>query len=451
MPSDLSPDLRERLRRLGVVRGARLLPSSPRRPVAIESVLPGSFHQTPAGRCWLARTEYPAGHPHGRLPLQSFLALSSDVLAVIGGDPSLAAVPLSQALFLDTETTGLSGGTGTMAFLVGLGFFEEDRFVVLQVFLRDPGDEPAMIGFLDEFLPRFRWLVTFNGRGFDIPILQNRFILARRPFPLDGVPHLDLLAPARRLWRERLVSCALTALEREILGVVRDQADIPSGVIPLVYRDYLRTGDAREIPRILYHNRIDIMSMPVLAAHLGRVFADPEGEAGLSGEELGALARWYRDAGRDSEGLLRAALRRARPGAQRARYLTELARTVKRQGEWGRSVEWWQQLVLEVPDRVEPAVELAKVYEWHLDRPGLALGWAREALRRAEKLPPGPRREQEIAEIELSLQTFVSAEETRRRMETLEVLRRELEETLGQWEQTSLELESLRQEQQTGA
>lgn len=399
MPSDLSPDLRERLRRLGVVRGARLLPPSSRRPVAVESVLPGSFHQTPAGRCWLARTEYPAGHIHGRLPLQSFLALSPDILAVIGGDPSLATVPPSQALFLDTETTSLSGGTGTMAFLVGLGFFEEDRFVVLQVFLRDPGDEPAMIGFLDEFLSRFRWLVTFNGRGFDIPILQNRFILARRPFPLDGVPHLDLLAPARRLWRERLVSCALTALEREVLGVVRDQADIPSGVIPLVYRDYLRTGDAREIPRILYHNRIDIMSMPVLAAHLGRVFVHPEGEAGLSGEELGALARWYRDAGLDGEALLRAALRQTRERGQRVRWLNELALTVKGRGERGRSVEWWQQLAMEAPDWVGPAVELAKVYEWHLYRPTLALGWAREALRRAERLPPGPHREQVIAEI----------------------------------------------------
>lgn len=398
MPTDLSPDLRERLRRLGVIRGARLLPPSPRRPVAIESVLPGHFYETPAGRCWLARTEYPAGHAHGRLPLQSFLALSPDVLAAVGGDPSLATVPLSRALFLDTETTGLSGGTGTMAFLVGLGFFEEDRFVVLQAFLRDPGDEPAMIAFLDEFLPRFRWLVTFNGRGFDVPILQNRFILARRPFPLDGVPHLDLLPLARRLWRERLVSCALTALERDVLGVMRDQADIPSGIIPLVYRDYLRTGDAREIPRILYHNRIDILSMPVLTAHLGQVFADPE-EVGMSGEELGALARWYRDAGRDAEMLLRAAVRRARPGAGRTRWLTELAMAAKRRGEWGRSVEWWQQLALEAPDRVGPAVELAKVYEWHLGRPDLALGWAREALRRAENLPPGPHREQEIREI----------------------------------------------------
>ncbi|MDW8068080.1 MAG: ribonuclease H-like domain-containing protein [Anaerolineae bacterium] len=399
MPGDLSPDLRERLRRLGIVRGMRSLPPSSRRPVAVESVLPGYFYEAPAGRCWLSRTEYPAGHAHGHLPLDSFLSLSPEILSVIGSDPSLAAVCPTQALFLDTETTGLSGGTGTMAFLVGLGFFEGDRFIVLQAFLRDPGDEPAMVHFLDEFLPRFRWLVTFNGRGFDLPILQNRFILARRRFPLDDAPHLDLLPPARRLWRERLVSCALTALERDVLGVLRDQADIPSGVIPIVYRDYLRTGDAREIPRILYHNRMDILSMPVLAARLGALLSHPEEEADLSGEELGALAHWYEEIKKDAEPLLRAALHRTPRGEQRARWLAALALTRKRRGDWAGSVEGWQQLALEAPERVQPAVELAKVYEWHLACPDLALGWAREALRRAEQLPPGPRRDREMAEI----------------------------------------------------
>ncbi len=394
-----SDELRERLRQLGVVRGARFLPPSPRRRVALESVLPGTFYETPSGRCWVVRTEHPSDASHGRWPLRAFLTLPTDALAAIGGDPALATVSLSQALFLDTETTGLSGGTGTMAFLVGLGFFEEDRFVVLQPFLRDPGDEPAMVQFLADFLPRFRWLVTFNGRGFDIPILQNRFVLARRPFPLDGLPHLDLLSPARRLWWERLVSCALTALEREVLGVVRDQADIPSGVIPVVYREYLRTGDARELPRIFYHNRVDILSMVVLVAYLAQVFAYPEGEPDLRGEELGALARWYGETGREPEGLLRAALRRTPVGRERARWLADLGLLYKRRGRWAESVEWWQQLVLESPERIGAAVELAKVYEWHLNRPALALGWARWALRQAEALPPGPQRERQIGEL----------------------------------------------------
>lgn len=397
MPS--GPDLWERLRRLGLVRGVRSLPPSARRQVALESVLPGTFHETPSGRCWVVRTEVPAASCHGRLPLEAFLRVSPEALSVLGGDPAIGSAPLADALFLDTETTGLSGGTGTMAFLVGLGFFEGDRFCVLQLFLRDPGDEPAMLDFLAGFLPRFGLLVTFNGRGFDLPILEARFVLARRPFPLTATPHLDLLPPARRLWREALPSRALTALEREVLGVLRDQEDIPSGVIPLVYRDYLRTGDARELPRIFYHNRMDILSMVTLAARMGSALADPARDADLSGEELSALARWYDEVGWDAAPVLREILRRRASPVVRARALRDLGFSLRRRGEWGRSVEIWQQLALERPDDILPAVELAKVYEWHLARPALALAWARQALARAERLPPGQVQDQAVAEL----------------------------------------------------
>ncbi|MCX8067429.1 MAG: ribonuclease H-like domain-containing protein [Anaerolineae bacterium] len=375
------------------------MPPSTRRPAALENVLPGAFHETPSGRCWIAQTEVPAASRHGRLSLDAFLKVSPEALAVLGNDPAIGSASLTGTLFLDTETTGLSGGTGTMAFLVGLGFFEGERFRILQLFLRDPGDEPAMLQFLEEFLPRFSLLVTFNGRGFDLPILEARFILARRPFPLAATPHLDLLPPARRLWRERLPSRALTALERDVLGVLRDQEDIPSGVIPLVYRDYLRTGDARELPRIFYHNRMDILSMVTLAARMGSALAEPAGDLDLCGEELLALARWYEEAGWDAEPVLREVLRRKTSPVVRARALRDLGASLRRRGEWGASVEIWQQLALERPDDVLPAVELAKVYEWHLARPALALAWARQALARAQRLPPGPHREQVVSEL----------------------------------------------------
>lgn len=395
----LEPDLWERLRRLGLVKGVRSLPPSARRQVALESVLPGVFHETPSGRCWVVRTDVPAASRHGRFPLEAFLRVSPEALAVLGGDPAIGSVPLTATLFLDTETTGLSGGTGTMAFLVGLGFFEGGQFCVRQLFLRDPGDEPAMLDFLAEFLPRFGLLITFNGRGFDIPILETRFVLARRPFPLAATPHLDLLPPARRLWREVLPSRSLTALERDVLGVLRDQEDIPSGVIPLVYRDYLRTGDARELPRIFYHNRMDILSMVTLAARMGSALADPASAPDLSGEELLALARWYDEAGWDAMPVLWEILRRRASPIVRARALRDLGFGLRRRGEWSRSVEIWQQLALERPDDLLPAVELAKVYEWHLERPALALAWARQALVRAERLSPGPHREEVVADL----------------------------------------------------
>ncbi len=394
---DSRDELRQRLRRLGVVRGVTALPPSPRRRLAIESLVEGTFHDTPHGRCFVAQPAFPADHRHGDFPLDGFLGLSPQALAAMSGEPALAGVELERVLFLDTETTGLSGGSGTMAFLVGLGFFEEGRFRLLQPFLRDPGDEPALVDFLAEWLPRFQALVTFNGRGFDLPILENRFILARRPFPLAGAPHLDLLGPARRLWRERLASCALGSLEREVLGVQRDQADVPSGVIPLIYRDYLRTGDAREIARVLYHNQVDVLSMVTLAARLCRAFEDPRTSPALVGSELYGLARWYAAAGGDVEGALRSALAAGLPSELRRRALHDLAQRLKREGRWQEALQWWQQAAVEDSDDVLAAEELARLFEWRLGRLALAAGWTRLALARAERWPPGPRRERTLA------------------------------------------------------
>jgi uncharacterized protein YprB with RNaseH-like and TPR domain len=396
-------DLRRRLRRLGLVRGVGKLPDSSRGRVAIERLVDGVFHETPHGRCFVAQTAFPAEHCHGDLDLRAFLDLSSQVLAAVGGEPDLVGVDAGSFLFLDTETTGLSHGTGTMAFLVGLGFFEQDRFRILYPFLRDPGDEPAMIHFLETFLPRFQALVTFNGRGFDLPILQNRFVLARRPFPLAEVPHLDLLGPARRLWRESLPSCALGSLEREVLGVVREQTDVPSGLIPYIYRDYLRTGDAREIARVIYHNRVDVLSMVTLAVRLCRAFA-LHGEPGLSGPELYCLARWYGEAGGDAEGALRSALAMDLPKRLRLRALRDLALWLKRRGLQAEAAEWWQQLAVEDAQGVLAPVELAKTLEWRLRRLTLAAGWTRLALGRAERWPHAPRRERALAALRQRLE-----------------------------------------------
>ncbi|HHS98026.1 MAG TPA: hypothetical protein ENK08_09050 [Chloroflexi bacterium] len=389
--ADQREDLRERLRRLGMVRGVRSLPPSRKRPVSLERVVQGRFHETPHGRCLVVEETLPLHHRHGDLPLGAFFDLDPDLLSRLGGEPRPIDIDPGRVLFLDTETTSLSGGTGTMAFLVGLGFFEEDRFRTVQVFLRDPGDEPAMIAFLADLLPRFNVLITFNGRGFDVPILETRFILARRPFPLAAALHVDLLPPSRRLWRFRLPSCSLGVLEREVLGVERDQADVPSGVIPQIYVDYLRTGDAREIPRILYHNRIDVLSMVTLAARLGHSLTTREG---LEGPDLYALARWGQ--GTETESLLRRALAQGLPLPLRLRALRDLALLLKRAGRRGEAIEWWQQLALEDPLGILAPVELAKTFEWHIHRPDLALRWTEEALSRVGRWPAGPRRDRAV-------------------------------------------------------
>jgi uncharacterized protein YprB with RNaseH-like and TPR domain len=388
--------LRERLRRLGLVRGVGDLFPSTRRPVAVESLMEGVLYDSPHGRCFVAQAEFPLEHRHGELSLGSFLDLLPDVLAAVAGEGALAGAELRHTLFLDTETTGLSGGTGTMAFLVGLGFFEDDRFCVLQAFVRDPGDERAMLDLLVERLPRFQALISFNGRGFDLPILETRFALARCTFPLADTPHLDLLGPSRRLWRERLSSCALGVLEREVLGVQRDQADVPSGIIPWLYRDYLRTGDARQIAPVFYHNQVDVLSMVTLATQLCGTFSDPQDTPGLGGPELYSLARWYDATGGDVEQTLRAALAAGLPAHLRLRALRELAAWLKRRGRRGEAAEWWQQFAVEDPEGVLAAVELAKTFEWHLARPALAAHWTRLAISRARRWTDASRREREL-------------------------------------------------------
>jgi uncharacterized protein YprB with RNaseH-like and TPR domain len=398
-------DLRRRLREMGVVRGVRELSTlPPHRRVAIEDLVPGRFLTTSHGRCFVAEETHPPDHHHGDLPLSAFLDLLPEVIAQVGQDDALASADLHRVCFLDTETTGLSGGAGTMAFVVGLGFFTDvaDSFCVHQYFLRDPGDEPAMVEGLVELLTEFEVIVSFNGRAFDVPIIENRFILARIPPPTANLPHLDLLLPARRLWRHQLPSCRLGVIEQEVLGVFREQADVPSGEIPYLYRDYLRTGDARDMQRVLYHNAVDILSLVTLAVKLCRAFADPWDEEKLSGAEFYGLGRWYAREGQlaETERAYRAALAQADLSPDlRAKTLRDLAYLLKRADRKGEAFAYWQQLALELTDDTLAHVELAKYFEWDVEHLPLAAGWTRAALALAESWPAGLRRDDALAEL----------------------------------------------------
>src|SRR5215213_3629318 len=175
--------------------------ASRRRAAAdIDSVVAGTYQTTPAGTCFVARRRYAATHEQGVLPLASGRELSALARAALAPLIGGHALDPARALFLDTETTGLSGGTGTYAFLIGLGYFDGDDFVVEQYFMRHPGEEVALLHAVGEVLERFPLWVTFNGKGFDVPLLSTRWRMARRQ-PLDlPTAHLDLLGVARRLW-----------------------------------------------------------------------------------------------------------------------------------------------------------------------------------------------------------------------------------------------------------
>ncbi|HSN75524.1 MAG TPA: ribonuclease H-like domain-containing protein, partial [Anaerolineae bacterium] len=274
-------DVAERLRRLGqlgVRRGRAGLappipapkistapPTDPGLDLAARVAAQEIF--TPAGPCLVATTHYPLDEARGGWALDAALRVSSDAAAACGRDQRLADFDFHSAAFLDTETSGLAGGAGTFAFMVGIGSFQEDGYVVRQVFMRNPAEERALLHVVGSLLAPCRELVTFNGRSFDAPLLNTRYALQRKPSPLADLSHLDLLPAARQRWRLRLSSCALSALEKDILGFRRTEQDVPGWLIPSIYQEYARSqGQPRsevvdDMARVFYHNREDIVNM----------------------------------------------------------------------------------------------------------------------------------------------------------------------------------------------
>jgi uncharacterized protein YprB with RNaseH-like and TPR domain len=391
----MSEDLQKRLRRLGVVKGARNLkapdnPPPPARissydgePAALEALLPGGqVVQTTLGGCFVLDHVYPLTHQHGAARLKDLLKAPLAASAQFSQDERLSGLAPQDLLFLDTETTGLAGA-GTIAFMVGVAFFDRQAFVVRQYFLRDHGDEPAMLLLLARLLHERGTLVTFNGRSFDVPLLDTRYLMNRLDDQVGDLrqrPHIDLLPPARRLWRSRLGSCSLASLEESLLGIRRTQEDVPGWLIPGLYMDYLRSGDARELVRVFYHNQIDMLSMVTLAYRIVRQFTQPQD--GDAPDDLLSLARWQvaLDMPAEAEANLRQILAADVELDAYQQALSQLAWLLKRHDRRPEAVPLWQQLAVTSFDDVSAHVELAKYYEWHDIQLDAAMHWTAEAL-----------------------------------------------------------------------
>jgi uncharacterized protein YprB with RNaseH-like and TPR domain len=359
-------DLRQQLERLmsGQLGTNHLRPVVRVRSQPIEELVGGRVVETDKGPCVVVDEVYPRGYQHGQIDIAAALTHAPQTVAGIGRDPRLEVLDLTNCAFLDVETTGLAGGAGTYAFLVGIGWFEGEDFHLRQVFMRDYGEEPALVSVLEETLGPLSGIVSFNGKAFDVPLLETRFILSRRRFPLSSAPHLDLLHTARRLWRLRLESCRLNNLETEVLGLQR-HGDVPSHLVPQLYFDYLRYGRAKPLLGVFYHNAQDILSLAALTALSCTLFEDPLCEAGNCGEDLYSLGRLYAQVGlgQRAELTLRAALDSSVPVDLRRQAVYHLSFHVKRQERWSEAVELWHLAIDENHGRLYPFVELAKYYE----------------------------------------------------------------------------------------
>jgi uncharacterized protein YprB with RNaseH-like and TPR domain len=272
-----------------------------------------------------------------------------------------AAADAEKWLFLDTETTGLAGGTGTYAFLVGAGWLEDDRFVVVQHFMRDLDEEPALLAALAPLLDRASGFVTFNGSGFDVPLLETRFILGRRRWPTT-LPHVDLMWPARRVWAARFVNCRLGTLEREVLGHVRDE-DVAGALIPSLYFDFIRRRHAAPLAPVFTHNRHDVLSLVALLGWLGHALANG-GHGVDDGLDLAGLGRlWERSDPERAAACYRGALASGLPAPAAHVVRLRLADWEKRGAQWEAACALWEAAAAGATFDPRPWVELAKYHE----------------------------------------------------------------------------------------
>lgn len=380
-PEELAA-LRQRLQRLGLVRASDYVPAPASRKTGdIDELTEGETLTTPLGVCFCISRRFPAGHRHGGERLSDWLALDSVTLAGLANDPRIESVPASRLVFLDTETTGL-GGVGAFAFEVGLGTFEPDgSFLVRQLFLRDPADEAAMLHLISEWIGPGAALATYNGRGFDVPLLASRYILNRLPgrVQISGLPNLDLLMPARKLWKRRLGSCSLGSLEQTALGMQRTGQDVPGFLIPALYNQYLHSRDAGEMLRVLYHNEIDVLTMVSLGLRLARAFSGAEADLPL--EDRLSLAAWYASLGQEdhSEAHYRLAADLAPEADTRREALWGLSMLLKRQGRREEAAPLWA-FIADLKLDLRGHEELAKYHEWHSGDLHTALDWSQQAI-----------------------------------------------------------------------
>ena len=377
-------------------------------PPSLLECIPGNLIWNDCGSVYVCKRSFPISAPGQTEDLTHDPSLPLGRLELVFPRlPSFDNLALGECVFLDSETTGL--GFNSMPFMIGVGTFEEHatpgkdsradgsplsqpseptkadspkvnptHFVVRQLFAYHPYQESAVLQHLQDLLAGKRVCVSFNGDAFDIPLIRARFetssfhfpeLPLEDPFQNEKLLSLDLLPLARKVWRKRIGSCALSNCEARILGLKRTHADVAGAQIPGIYMKYLHDGKADELARVFYHNRQDIVSMSYLLKSLiqSSEFVTSDSLERLSGEEalsMGMLllreSRWL-----DAERLLIFATRKLGGSEHHAASFRELALHYKRRGHWENAKTTWEEwLSATVQDCVDPYVELAKYYEW---------------------------------------------------------------------------------------
>ena len=337
---------------------------------AAAEALGGEIIERGGGAVIVVDTFYPADHQHGLLRIGDVAGramAAAQEIAMLGGVPEPLDGPPRSLLFVDLETTGLAGGAGTYAFLVGCGFFEPHGFRVRQYVMPAYHHERPLLAEVESLVRASAGLVSYNGKSFDVPVLETRYQFNRLPPPFEGLAHVDMLHSARRFWRGAAASagawpetdgCRLSTLERTLFGV-RRIGDVPGFEIPGRYFGFIRSGDALPLEPVLEHNRLDLVSLAAMTARAVELLKDAPRSSRSSRESLGA-GRLLERAGRldaaercYEDAVVRTSRERGLDApVTRAEALKALATSFRRTGRHVDAAQAWQAVV---DDRRAPA------------------------------------------------------------------------------------------------
>ncbi|HXE12925.1 MAG TPA: ribonuclease H-like domain-containing protein [Bryobacteraceae bacterium] len=383
--------LRKRIARIDrKYSSAALTPGpSPDRAAArsfIEEWAEGAVVENECGSHFQMEKRYAAHARHGSADIGALSELPPDLLGILNIDSEVPPSPPERWAFLDTETTGLMGDSGVYAFLIGVGRITKDGFSVRQFFMREYAEEKSVLTALSGHLENFDTLVTYNGKTYDQPLLENRYRVRRLEAPFHRLAHVDLLHGSRRIWKLRYDNCKLSFLENRVLGVER-HGDLAGELIPYVYFEYLRSGEALRLVPIFHHNAIDILSLGCLTAVVPSAFraAAPESLEAIGlrrGEEFLGIARWFQASGEQEKALalLHRAVDLGLPDSLLFGALWAIGRLEKRAGRHAESIRIVAELAeCKNPYRVNALAELARHYEHQERNFDAALEFARLA------------------------------------------------------------------------
>lgn len=373
--------LLEKLRSLGVTIGAGETNLENRRRVKypIENVIDGKVQETKYGNTFYKSISYSKEYLHGQCLLSN--EYSHKIMSICLKIPELVSIRDEEIIFIDTETSGLSGGAGTFVFLVGVGYFLKDEFHIQQYFLRSPAEEQSMLESLTKITDNFQGIVSFNGKAFDVPLLNRRYILNELSTPFNSMYHIDILHLARRIWKNRLTSRTLAVLESDIIGFTRSQGEVPGWMVPEIYLEYLHSGDARSLVNVFYHNEIDVLSLAVLYGYLNGLLENPIRFAGTENLDLLAIARMYEQCGLIDSAIELyeySLVEKALPREFFIESLTNYASIYKRKKTWEKAIEIWCKLA--EYHQINACIELAKYYEHQCLAYGEAIQWVNRAI-----------------------------------------------------------------------